>query len=49
MVLSEIKVYMLLWGFSGGLDSKESACDAGYPDSIPGPRRCPGEGNGYLL
>ena len=49
MLFSEIKVYMLLWGFPGSLDSKESACDAGYPYSIPGPRRSPGEGNGYQL
>src|SRR5574337_367067 len=28
---------------------KESACNAGDPDSIPGFRRCPGEGNGYPL
>ena len=34
-------------GFPGGSDNKESACNAGDPDSIPGPRRSPGEGNGY--
>ena len=28
---------------------KESACNAGDLDSIPGFRRCPGEGNGYPL
>ena len=27
--------------------SKESACNAGDPDSIPGLGRSPGEGNGY--
>ena len=26
---------------------KESACNAGYPSSIPGSGRCPGEGIGY--
>ena len=28
-------------------DSKESACNAGYPGSIPGLRRFLGKGNGY--
>ena len=32
-----------------GLDSKESACNAGDLGSIPGLGRFPGEGNGYLL
>ena len=31
-------------GFPGGSDSKESACNAGDPGSIPGLGRCPGEG-----
>ena len=31
------------------LDSKESACNAGDPGSIPGSGRSPGEGNGNLL
>ena len=35
--------------FLGGLDSKESACNAGDPGSIPGSGRSPGEGNGYPL
>ena len=30
----------------GGSDSKESAYNAGDPDSIPGSGRSPGEGNG---
>ena len=34
-------------GFSGGSDSKESACSAGDPGLIPGLGRSPGEGNGY--
>ena len=35
------------WGFPGGSDSKESACNAGYLGLIPGLGRAPGEGNGY--
>ena len=37
------------WGFPGGSDGKESACDAGDPGSIPGSGVFPGEGNGYPL
>ena len=33
-------------GFPDGSDSKESACKAGDPGSVPGWRRCPGERNG---
>ena len=33
--------------FSGGSDSKESACNIGELGSIPGSGRSPGEGNGY--
>ena len=33
-------------GFSGGSDGKESACNMGDPDLIPGSGRSPGEGNG---
>ena len=33
-------------GFLGGLNGKESACNAGVPSSIPGSVRSPGEGNG---
>ena len=36
-------------GFLGGSDSKESACNAGDPGSIPGLGRSPREGNGYPL
>ena len=35
--------------FSDGSDSKESACNAGDPGSIPGSGRCPGEGNSNPL
>ena len=36
-------------GFSGGSNSKESACNAGDPGSIPRLRRSPGEEKSYLL
>ena len=36
-------------GFPGGLDGKDSACNAGDRGSIPGSGRCPGEGNGSPL
>ena len=36
-------------GFPGGSDDKESACNAGDLDLIPGSGRLPGEGNGYPL
>ena len=35
-------------GFPGGLDGKESACNAGDLDSIPRLGGFPGEGNGNL-
>ena len=35
-------------GFSRGPDGKESACNMGDLDLIPGLGRSPGEGNGYL-
>ena len=37
------------WGFPGGSDCKESACNAGDLDSIPESGRSPGEWNGYPL
>ena len=33
------------WGFPGGSDGKESACNAGDQSLIPGLGRFPGEGN----
>ena len=36
-------------GFPGGLDSKDSAYNAGDPGSIPESERSPGEGNGNPL
>ena len=41
--------YWKYWGFPGGSDGKESACNEGDSGSIPGSGRCPGEGNGYLF
>ena len=38
-----------IWGFPGGLDGKESACNAGDPGSIPGSGRSPGGGHGNPL
>ena len=35
-----------LVGLPGGLDDKESVCNAGGPGLIPGSGRSPGEGNG---
>ena len=40
---------MFLIGFPGDSDSKESACSAGDPGSIPGSGRSCEEGNGNLL
>ena len=37
------------WGFPGGSDCKEYACNAGGLGSIPGLERSPGEGNGNPL
>ena len=46
------QVYILIWGALGFPDSsvgKESACNVGDPDSIPGLARSTGEGNAYPL
>ena len=40
---------MLLMGFPGGSDGKESACNADDLGSIPGLGRSPGEGKRYPL
>ena len=42
-------LYGIKWGFLGGSDGKESACNAGDPDLIPGSERSPGEGKLYPL
>ena len=40
---------LVFQGFPGGSNSKESACNAGVPDSITGSGRSPREGNGNPL
>ena len=45
-ILSPLIVHI---GFFGGLDGKESACNAGDPGLIPRLGRSPGEGNGNPL
>ena len=37
------------WGFPGGLEGKESTCNAGDPGSIRESGRSPGQGNGTPL
>ena len=44
----QIQISLCL-GFPGGLDSKEATCNVGDLGSIPGPKRFPGERNGYPL
>ena len=39
----------MIWGFPHSSVGKESTCDAGDPDSIPGLRRSTGEGIVYPL
>ena len=43
------KVEYEYWGFPGGSDGKESACNAEDPGSIPGSGRSPGGGCGNPL
>ena len=40
---------MVLGGFPGGSDGKESACNAGDPSLVPGSGRSTREGIGYPL
>ncbi|CAI9175478.1 unnamed protein product [Rangifer tarandus platyrhynchus] len=40
---------VILLGFLGGSDSKESACNVGDPSLIPELGRSPGDGNGNPL
>ena len=42
-------MHILKKGFPDSSVSKESACNAGDPDSISGSGRSPGEGIGYPL
>ena len=46
---SVLLLFPEIQGFPGGSHGKESACNAGYLDSIPGLGRSPGEGNGNPL
>ena len=46
-VISILGRYLSGEGFSSGSDSKESACNAGDPGSVPVLGRSSGEGNGY--
>ena len=50
LVPHEISVFilflLLVLGFPHNSVGKSSACKAGDPDSIPGSRKSPGEGNG---
>ena len=51
-VLTGVEWYLiavLVWGFPGGSDGKESTCNAGDPGSISGLGRSPGERNGNPL
>ena len=45
----KIKYLIIKDCFLGGLDGKESACNAGDPRLIPGSGSSPGEGNGNPL
>ena len=45
-VLKQVRPFM---GFPSGSDCKESPCNSGDPDSIPGSGRSSGEGNGNSL
>ena len=40
--------HVVVWGFPGGSDGKESACNAGDLDLNPELGRSPDEGNGCL-
>ena len=48
-ILNNLNQLFIDWGFPGGSDGKESACNAGDPGLIPGSGRSPGKGNGNLL
>ena len=39
----------MIWGFFGGSDSKEFACNVGCLGSVPGSGRSPEGGHGYPL
>ena len=45
LLQNENKFFLSIYGFSGSLDGKASAYNAGDLGSIPGSGRSPGEGN----
>ena len=45
----QFSLQYIIYYFPGGSDGKESTCNAGDPDWIPGSGRSPEEGNGYPL
>ena len=47
--MENLALIHLILGLPRGLDSKEPACNAGDPGSIPGSGRSPEEGNDNLL
>ena len=47
--LNFLLVFHYYWDFTGGLDGKESACNAGDPSSNPGSGKSLRERNGYPL
>ena len=49
MVLAEKLEVLVMMGFSGDSDGKESACDMGDLCSVPGLGRSPGGGDGNQL
>ena len=49
MMLVLLKLVLKVEDFPGSSDSKESACNARDPGSIPRLARSPGEGNGNPL
>ena len=49
MLRGKLRVLKYFWGFSGGSDSEESACNAGDPALTPLSGRSPGGGHGNPL
>ena len=49
LTASSFRIFVVQFGFPGGLAGKESACNAGHPGSIPRSGRSTGEGIGCPL
>ena len=49
MIITDIYLVVIMFGFPGGSDNKEFACNVGDLALIPGLGRAPGEGNSYPL